>query len=51
VFSSRPPLQRRTPALGKFDALAQLESVEVGDDDLGAVDFVSMSAGTSSRLA
>ena len=34
------PLKQRAAAFGKFDALAQLEGVIVGDDDLGAVDVV-----------
>ena len=43
-------LEQGTAAFGKLDALAQLEGVVVGDDDLGAVESPSMSPGTNSRL-
>ena len=38
-------LEQRAAALGKLDALAQLEGVVVGDDDLGAVHVVQHVAG------
>ena len=42
VFSSSPvrPWSKRASAFGELDALAQLEGVVVGDDDLGPVDVV-----------
>ena len=50
LFAS--PLEQRASALGKLDALAKLERVIVGDDDLGAIQTSSsMSLGTNSRLA
>ena len=39
------PLKQRAPALGELDALAQLEGVVVGDDDLGPVHIVQHVAG------
>ena len=39
------PLKQGAPARGEFDALAELEGVVVGDDDLGAVDVVQHVAG------
>ena len=39
------PLKQLAPAFGQLDALAQLEGVVVGDDDLGAVDVVEHVAG------
>ena len=38
-------LEQRAAALGEFDALAQLEGVVVGDDDLGPVHVVEHVAG------
>ena len=38
-------MQQRAAALGQLDALAQLEGVVVGDDDLGAVHVVEHVAG------
>ena len=52
VLSSSPvrPLKEGSASCGNFDALAQLEGVVVGDDDLGALrTSSSMSLGTSSR--
>ena len=37
---ARAALEQRAAALGELDALAQLEGVVVGDDDLGPVDVV-----------
>ena len=39
------PLEQGAAAAGKLDALAKLEGVVVGDDDLGAVDVVEHVAG------
>ena len=41
----RAPLKQRAAACGKLDALAQLEGVVVGDDDLGPVHVVEHVAG------
>ena len=46
VFSSSPaPLKQLASARGQFDALAELEGVVVGDDDLGPVHVVEHVAG------
>ena len=44
-FLAGAPLKKRAAALGQLDALAQLEGVVVGDDDLGAVHVVEHVAG------
>ena len=44
-FLAAAPLKQRAAARGKFDALAQLEGVVVGDDDLGPVHVVEHVAG------
>ena len=36
-FLAGAPLQQLASSFGKLDALAQLEGVEIGDDDLGLV--------------
>ena len=36
-FVAAAPCKQRAAACGEFDALAQLEGVVVGDDDLGSI--------------
>ncbi|MGB6176134.1 MAG: hypothetical protein WBF43_07330 [Methylocella sp.] len=45
------PLQELAAAFGELDALAELEGMVVGDDDLGPVHVIELSPGTNSHLA
>ncbi len=46
VFNSSPrALEQGAAAFGKLDALAKLEGVVIGDDDLGAIDVAEHVAG------